>query len=150
VPDSCAPPLGRTMRRGFKVKWVFYRYAITTPLEAGMIVSNEPGYYEDGSFGIRIENLLAIKEMETPFRFGGQSYLGFERLTFCPLQHKMIAAEVSQIVSASFPQCIPIPSKFLVISDVLHRAFLSVRRSTTILIAAVFYLHLKALRLYVQ
>ena len=34
------------------------RYWITTPLEAGMIVSNEPGYYEDGAFGIRIENLL--------------------------------------------------------------------------------------------
>ena len=29
-----------------------------TPLQAGMIVSNEPGYYEDGQFGIRIENLL--------------------------------------------------------------------------------------------
>ena len=34
------------------------RYAITAPLEAGMVVSNEPGYYEDGAFGIRIENLL--------------------------------------------------------------------------------------------
>ena len=29
-----------------------------TPLQAGMVVSNEPGYYEDGKFGIRIENLL--------------------------------------------------------------------------------------------
>jgi len=32
------------------------------------IVSNEPGYYEDGSFGVRIENLLIIKEVPTPFR----------------------------------------------------------------------------------
>lgn len=62
-----------------------------------MVVSNEPGYYEDGAFGIRIENLLVIKEMDTPFRFGGQSYLGFERLTFCPLQHKMIALEVGPL-----------------------------------------------------
>ena len=35
-----------------------HRYHITTPLEAGMVVSNEPGYYEDGAFGIRIENLV--------------------------------------------------------------------------------------------
>jgi Xaa-Pro aminopeptidase len=38
------------------------RYYITQPLQAGMIVSNEPGYYEDGNFGVRIENLLTIKE----------------------------------------------------------------------------------------
>jgi Xaa-Pro aminopeptidase len=52
------------------------RYYITQPLQAGMIVSNEPGYYEDGNFGVRIENLLTIKEVcgvllachrETPF-----------------------------------------------------------------------------------
>ena len=64
-----------------------------TPLEAGMVVSNEPGYYEDGAFGIRIENLLVIREQPTPHRFGGQAYLGFERLTLCPLQRKMIALE---------------------------------------------------------
>lgn len=65
-----------------------------TPLEAGMVVSNEPGYYEDGAFGIRIENLLVIREQPTPHRFGGQAYLGFERLTLCPLQRKIIALEV--------------------------------------------------------
>lgn len=46
------------------------RYHITTPLEAGMIVSNEPGYYEDGGFGVRVENLVYIKEVDTPFRWG--------------------------------------------------------------------------------
>eukprot|EP00884_Botryococcus_braunii_P009047 jgi/Botrbrau1/18143/Bobra.53_1s0015.2 len=70
------------------------RYYITTPLEAGMIVSNEPGYYEDGAFGIRIENLLAIREAATPFRFGGQSYFCFDRLTLCPIQRKMIDIEL--------------------------------------------------------
>lgn len=59
-----------------------------------MVVSNEPGYYEDGEFGIRIENLLIIKEADTQFRFGEQPYLCFERLTMCPLQRKMIALEV--------------------------------------------------------
>lgn len=36
------------------------RTANTTPLEPGMIVSNEPGYYKPGNFGVRIENLLEI------------------------------------------------------------------------------------------
>ena len=54
------------------------RYAITYPMEAGMVVSNEPGYYEDGQFGIRIENLLIVKDAQTPFRFGGITHLGFE------------------------------------------------------------------------
>ncbi len=62
---------------------------------AGMIVSNEPGYYEDNAFGIRIENLLHIREADTPFKFGDQSYFGFERLTMIPLQRKMILTDVS-------------------------------------------------------
>ncbi|KAK9789963.1 hypothetical protein WJX73_006444 [Symbiochloris irregularis] len=65
-----------------------------TPLAVGMVLSNEPGYYEDGAFGVRIENLLVVKEASTPFKFGGQAYLGFERLTWCPLQRKMLAPEV--------------------------------------------------------
>lgn len=36
--------------------------------QVGMICSNEPGYYEDGGFGIRVENLLVIKEADTEFR----------------------------------------------------------------------------------
>ena len=60
-----------------------------------MIVSNEPGYYEDNAFGIRIENLLHIREADTPFKFGDQSYFGFERLTMIPLQRKMILTDVS-------------------------------------------------------
>jgi len=51
-----------------------------------MICSNEPGYYEDGNFGVRIENLVVVKEVETPNRFGGAAYLGFERLTLVPIQ----------------------------------------------------------------
>ena len=70
------------------------RTYITQPLLAGMIVSNEPGYYEDGAFGIRIENLLHIQEADTQFHFGGQSYFSFERLTLVPLQRKMLKMEV--------------------------------------------------------
>ncbi len=71
------------------------RLWVTQPLMAGMIVSNEPGYYEDNAFGIRIENLLHIREADTPFNFGDQSYFGFERLTMIPIQRKMILTDVS-------------------------------------------------------
>lgn len=46
-----------------------------------MIVSNEPGFYKPGAFGIRIENLVAIVEKETENQFGGVKYLGCESLT---------------------------------------------------------------------
>lgn len=60
-------------------------------LKEGMIVSNEPGYYEDGSFGIRIENLLIAIKRNTPHEFGGKSYLGFERLTHVPIDKSMVS-----------------------------------------------------------
>ncbi|RAL52500.1 hypothetical protein DM860_007357 [Cuscuta australis] len=69
---------------------ISFRFGNTTPLVPGMVVSNEPGYYEDHSFGIRIENLLYVKEMNTPNHFGGLRYLGFEKLTFVPIQTKLV------------------------------------------------------------
>ncbi|KAI5077889.1 hypothetical protein GOP47_0007713 [Adiantum capillus-veneris] len=66
------------------------RFGNMTGLEAGMIVSNEPGYYEDRSFGIRIENLLVVGEVNTANRFGGITYLGFEKLTFVPIQKNLM------------------------------------------------------------
>jgi hypothetical protein len=45
----------------------------------------EPGYYEDGAFGIRIESVLIVKEVDTPHRFGGVPYYGFEHITFVSL-----------------------------------------------------------------
>ncbi len=57
----------------------------TQELLPGMILSNEPGYYRPGTFGIRIENLIYVP------RGGGRStaatmpMLGFETLTFCPI-----------------------------------------------------------------
>lgn len=41
----------------------------------------EPGYYEDGKFGIRIEDVLLVKEVSTAHNFGGIKYYGFENLT---------------------------------------------------------------------
>lgn len=60
----------------------------TEPLRAGMILSNEPGYYKAGEFGIRIENLVLTVEVDLP---GAQSpMLGFETLTFCPIERDLI------------------------------------------------------------
>ena len=59
-----------------------------TPLAAGMILSNEPGYYKQGHFGIRIENLVLV----VPAAIEGAEgdWLGFETLTFAPLDRKLV------------------------------------------------------------
>ena len=59
-------------------------------LKPGMILSNEPGYYEEGNFGIRIENLLEVVRHDEMGEFAGKSFLGFKRLTQIPIQKKMI------------------------------------------------------------
>jgi Xaa-Pro aminopeptidase len=57
------------------------------PLEAGMIVSNEPGLYRQNRWGIRIENLLAVQPAEAG-EFG--SFLSFETLTLCPVDRRLM------------------------------------------------------------
>jgi Xaa-Pro aminopeptidase len=53
-------------------------------LAVGNVISDEPGYYEDGKFGIRIENMIMVKEVETKHQFGDKPYLGFEHVTMTP------------------------------------------------------------------
>jgi Xaa-Pro aminopeptidase len=55
------------------------------PLKPGMILSNEPGYYKEGEYGIRIENLMVV--IEAPHLKG---FYGFEMLTLAPLDLKLI------------------------------------------------------------
>ncbi|KXS19196.1 Creatinase/aminopeptidase [Gonapodya prolifera JEL478] len=57
---------------------------------AGMTITNEPGYYADGKFGIRIENLLLVRDANTANNFGDRGYLGFEHVTMVPIQTKLI------------------------------------------------------------
>ena len=52
-----------------------------TPFAPGHITSNEPGYYEVGSYGIRLESVLCVKEARTRRGFGDRKWLDFERLT---------------------------------------------------------------------
>ncbi|KAI9487677.1 MAG: hypothetical protein EXX96DRAFT_473102, partial [Benjaminiella poitrasii] len=61
-----------------------------TPLAAGMTVTDEPGYYEDGKFGIRIENVLIVRNADTPNNFGDRNYLGFEHVTMAPIGLNLI------------------------------------------------------------
>jgi Xaa-Pro aminopeptidase len=60
-----------------------------TALEPGMIISNEPGYYKEGAYGIRIENLLLVQEAEG-IAGGEREMLGFETLTLAPLDRRLI------------------------------------------------------------
>lgn len=53
-------------------------------------MSDEPGFYEDDSFGIRIENMVLIKEVKTKYSFGDKPYLGFEHVTMVPYCRKLI------------------------------------------------------------
>ena len=48
------------------------------------------GYYENGEFGIRIENLLVVTKRDTPSAFNGKAYLGFRQLTHVPIQASLI------------------------------------------------------------
>jgi Xaa-Pro aminopeptidase len=55
-----------------------------------MVISNEPGYYEAGNFGIRIENLLIVVNKPELGEFAGKGFLGFEKLTMIPIQKKLM------------------------------------------------------------
>lgn len=63
------------------------------PLEPGMIVSNEPGYYREGAFGIRIENLIAVREAPHLDGADDREMLDFETLTWVPIDRRLIDAE---------------------------------------------------------
>jgi Xaa-Pro aminopeptidase len=59
-----------------------------TPLEPGMMLSNEPGYYKTGDYGIRIENLILVEPRAIP---GGEREMyGFETLTFAPIDLRLV------------------------------------------------------------
>ena len=62
------------------------------PLRPGMICSNEPGYYKTDEFGIRIENLVLVEELDIPG--AEQPMLGFDTLTFAPIDRNAIAPEL--------------------------------------------------------
>lgn len=58
------------------------------PLQAGMIISNEPGYYKPNEYGIRIENLVLVIDKDIPG--ADKEMLGFETLTYVPIEKRLI------------------------------------------------------------
>jgi Xaa-Pro aminopeptidase len=65
----------------------------TQELLPGMILSNEPGYYRPGSYGIRIENLIHVKGAED-IEGGDQPMLSFATLTWCPIDRRLVLSEL--------------------------------------------------------
>ena len=61
--------------------------ANSQPLLPGMVLSNEPGYYREGAFGIRIENLVVVRERDAE---GDRSVYGFDNLTFIPMDRRLL------------------------------------------------------------
>jgi len=75
---------------------ISYRLNLKDPgLQEGMILSDEPGYYEDGNFGIRIENLVRVVPASTKFQEKSRTgFLTFAPVTVVPIQTKLILAEL--------------------------------------------------------
>ena len=77
------------------------KIANRVPLESGMVLSNEPGYYKTGAYGIRIENLVAV----TPVRAraeGGRDLLGFETLTLAPIDLRLVRTSLLEAAETAW------------------------------------------------
>jgi Xaa-Pro aminopeptidase len=59
-------------------------------LQPGMFLSNEPGYYEDGKFGIRLENIELVVPAKTPYNHKNRGFLTFETVTLVPIQTSLL------------------------------------------------------------
>ncbi|MES2136567.1 MAG: aminopeptidase P family protein [Pseudomonadota bacterium] len=73
------------------------------PLQPGMIISNEPGYYKTGEYGIRIENLVLVVERE--IEGAEKEMLGFETLTFAPIDRRLVDAEMLNAEELAWLNC---------------------------------------------
>ena len=68
-----------------------FPYAKQTPVDVGMLFSNEPGVYKPGRHGVRLENNLLVQE-DCKNEFG--RFLKFETVTFCPFERSLILPEL--------------------------------------------------------
>ncbi|WP_417466030.1 aminopeptidase P family protein [Kordiimonas sp.] len=63
------------------------KYGTAVPLEEGMILSNEPGYYREGAYGIRIENLIVVQKVQEKTE---RPIFEFENLTWVPIDRNLV------------------------------------------------------------
>ena len=82
-----------------------------TPLEPGMILSNEPGYYKAGEYGIRIENLIIVTEPEAIER-GDIEMMAFETLTPRPHRPPPDRYKPAHPRRTSMAGCLPRPRAY--------------------------------------
>jgi Xaa-Pro aminopeptidase len=73
------------------------------PLQAGMVLSNEPGYYKSGEYGIRIENLVLVVDKQIDG--AEKEMLGFETLTFAPIDRRLIDADMLTMEERAWVNC---------------------------------------------
>ena len=59
-----------------------------------IVVVLEPGFYQDGEFGIRLENLVRVVPAHPQQKFKDLQFLTFENLTYVPIQQKMVIPEM--------------------------------------------------------
>jgi Xaa-Pro aminopeptidase len=67
---------------------ISYYRGLGVPLEPGMIISNEPGFYKAGEYGMRVENLIVVVEDKSGKT--EQEFYTFETISFCPIDLKLI------------------------------------------------------------
>ncbi|KAH6906528.1 aminopeptidase-P [Coprinopsis sp. MPI-PUGE-AT-0042] len=67
-----------------------HSFSSNVPLVPGHVITNEPGFYLQNKWGVRIESSLLVKRVKTRGEFNGDIWLGFERLTCVPIQMKMV------------------------------------------------------------
>ena len=75
------------------VRWRFLEGMKEVPLEEGMVLSNEPGVYIEGSHGIRTENIMVTKNGE---KNGDGQFMYFESLTFAPIDLDLIDTSIME------------------------------------------------------
>jgi len=70
------------------------RKGVDMGIEENMIMTIEPGYYQDGEFGIRIENCYLVVSAKVAHNFADMQFLKFEPLTLVPIQREFIDVDL--------------------------------------------------------
>jgi len=95
APYNCQTPVRASLRIGpISVSSRSKSKMGQEGLQENMVISNEPGYYETGKFGIRIENLVILRKYETPFKIDSTKYLEMETISLVPIQKKLMNLEM--------------------------------------------------------
>ena len=100
------------------------RAARVVPIDAGMILSDEPGFYQAGEYGIRLENLLLVQPAQMPA--ASKAFFRFEVLTFAPFDRRLIDPALldpaerawldsyhASVLALVAPQLAPEPARWL-------------------------------------